>query len=171
MKSSETSTSDFRVWHVYALLSMAAAAAAVWVARNTHPLALLLLSGIVLATGWAALWIHHALTAFFSNPRDTEPLGVRAREVLEREKTLTLRSIKELEFDRAMGKVGDADFAEMSSRLRARALSLMQDLERSDVRVPAAPGRLNVRLECPACRTTNEPDAKFCKHCGERLGP
>jgi hypothetical protein len=30
-----------------------------------------------------------------------------------------LRSIKELEFDRAMGKMSEKDFAEMSARLRA----------------------------------------------------
>ena len=33
--------------------------------------------------------------------------------MLEREKALVLRSIKELEFDHAMGKVSDADFAEI----------------------------------------------------------
>ena len=48
-------------------------------------------------------------------------LGGRTRAALEREKTLVLRSIKELEFDRAMGKVSEKDFAEMSARLRARA--------------------------------------------------
>ena len=56
------------------------------------------------------------------------------RAVLEREKMLVLRSIKELEFDRAMGKVSAADFDEMAGRLRARALSLMKQL---DTRRPA----------------------------------
>jgi hypothetical protein len=173
MKSSEISTdrapSDFRVWHVYALLSVAAAAAAVWAARNTHPLALLLLSGAVMATGGTALWLHHALSAFFSGSQEAEPLGARARELLEREKALTLRSIKELEFDRAMGKVGDADFDDMTSRLRARALSLMQDLERTDARVTVAPKLARARVECSSCRTGNDADAKFCKNCGQRL--
>ena len=40
-----------------------------------------------------------------------------------------LRSIKELEFDRAMGKVSEKDFAEMSGRLRARAARLMRQLD------------------------------------------
>ena len=48
---------------------------------------------------------------------------------LEREKTLVLRSIKELEFDYAMGKVAKADFDEMCTRLRNRALGLMQQLD------------------------------------------
>ncbi len=40
---------------------------------------------------------------------------------MEREKALVLRSIKELEFDRAMGKVSPRDFDEMSTRLRELA--------------------------------------------------
>jgi len=40
-----------------------------------------------------------------------------------------LRSIKDLEFDRAMGKIADKDFAEMSARLRARAARLLRQLD------------------------------------------
>jgi ribosomal protein L40E len=53
----------------------------------------------------------------------------RTRAALEREKTLVLRSIKELEFDFAMGKVAKADFDEMSVRLRQRAMGLMKQLD------------------------------------------
>jgi hypothetical protein len=58
-----------------------------------------------------------------------EPLGERSRAVLEREKMLVLRSIKELEFDRAMGKLSAGDFDEMASRLRSRAISLITQLD------------------------------------------
>ena len=40
-----------------------------------------------------------------------------------------LRSLKELEFDYAMGKMAKVDFDEMSARLRARALGLMRQLD------------------------------------------
>ena len=53
----------------------------------------------------------------------------RTRADLEREKALTLRSIKELEFDRAMGKVSPQDFDEMAGRLRGRAIGIMKQLE------------------------------------------
>src|SRR4029079_5079899 len=59
----------------------------------------------------------------------TAMVGERTRAALEREKLLTLRSIKELEFDRAMGKLSDADWQEMSGRLRARAAGLMKQLD------------------------------------------
>ena len=42
-----------------------------------------------------------------------------------------LTTIKELEFDRAMGKVSESDFVEMRDRLRARAVRLMRQLEGS----------------------------------------
>ena len=58
-----------------------------------------------------------------------EMLGGRTRAALERDKALVLRAIKELEFDRGMGKVSEKDFAEMSARLRLRAGRIMRDLE------------------------------------------
>jgi hypothetical protein len=58
-----------------------------------------------------------------------EMLGGRTRAALEREKFLTLRAIKDLEFDRAMGKVSEADCQEMITRLRARAVRLIRQLD------------------------------------------
>ena len=61
--------------------------------------------------------------------RQPEMVGSRTRAALEREKNLVLRSIKELEFDHAMGKVSDSDYEEMASRLRSRAVRLLQELD------------------------------------------
>jgi hypothetical protein len=153
------------------MLSVVGAAVAVWLSRNTHPLALVLLSAAVLAAGFVGLTLHRALAGFLGSGGEIEPLGERAREVLEREKMLVLRSIKELEFDHAMGKVGEADFKDLSGRLRARALGLMQDLERADAGRPPspAPPASPARRPCANCGTTNDPDAKFCKNCGQRV--
>jgi hypothetical protein len=56
-------------------------------------------------------------------------IGQRTRAALEREKHLTLRAIKDLEFDRAMGKLAETDFVEMSGRLRARAARIIRQLD------------------------------------------
>jgi hypothetical protein len=100
---------------------------------------------------------------------------------LEQEKALTLRTIKELEFDRAMGKISDDDFTEMSLRLRARAGRLMKQLDagagyRSQIERDLAKrvgdvGEKPARRTntCAACSTTNEADARFCKSCGTQL--
>jgi hypothetical protein len=107
--------------------------------------------------------------------------GQRARATLERDKLLTLRAIKELEFDRAMGKVSDEDFKEMSGRLRARAARLMRALDAGAGYRDRIERDLAKRLgdkglaaadparACAKCTTVNEADAKFCKNCGEKL--
>lgn len=155
------------LWQLYALLGMIAAAAAVWTSRSTHPAALILISAATLSAAFVALMLHRAVAALLGRLGDVAPLAERKREILEHEKTLVLRSIKELEFDHAMGKMGDADFADLSSRLRARALTLMQDLERAPVAAPKA--AKPAAGACPKCSTKNDADARFCKSCGEAL--
>jgi hypothetical protein len=106
-------------------------------------------------------------------------LGGRTRAALEREKALTLRSIKELEFDRAMGKVSDVDFAEMAGRLRSKAAGLIQRLDAGSTyreqidrelarRGVSAPPALAAGV-CGGCGTANDADARFCKQCGQGL--
>ena len=180
--SSETSTdgqAPFTAGHFYVLLSMVGATVAVVVARNTHPAALLLISAAVLASGYTAYALHRALAGLWSGAGSEEPLGIRHREVLLQEKALVLRAIKDLEFDRGMKKVSETDYADMLERLRARALLLMQQLERTpdlaavalaEVAPAAEKPRRPVASTCVRCGTRNEPDAKFCKQCGDRLG-
>jgi hypothetical protein len=162
--------SGFRPWHFYVLLSMAGATVAVMLAQETHPAALLLISAAVVAAGFVGVAFHHALSGFLGLTASVpEPLDETAREALEREKLLTLRAIKELEFDKAMRKVSDADYADMSARLRTRALSLMEELERTPDPVKAAAPARRAGV-CAACGTANDADARFCKSCGGRLG-
>jgi hypothetical protein len=112
---------------------------------------------------------------------DRQPLSERTRQDLEREKALTLRSIKELEFDRAMGKVSPQDFDEMAGRLRARALGIMAQLDAGpagyrELIEKELAARIGKPAPAPAaipgcaCGTKNDPDAKFCKSCGAKLG-
>src|SRR5580765_8189577 len=106
--------STFRPWHFYFILAMAGATWAVIASRQTHPAALLLLSAAILAAGLAGAAMHHALMGFFgASDRERVPLAVYAREELMREKALLLRSLKELEFDRSMSKISDADADEL----------------------------------------------------------
>jgi hypothetical protein len=149
--SSETSTSKVRVkpdaiprdggagpqadpglqpWQFFVLAALGCATAVTFMARGQGPTAVVLL-GILMATaalvGYAAL---RTLRPLVTAEEDrTVMVGQRTRVALEREKLLTLRSIKELEFDRAMGRLSDEDWKEMSGRLRARAARLMKQLD------------------------------------------
>jgi hypothetical protein len=188
--SSETSTerpaakepAAFQPWQFYILLAMIGATVAVVLARQTHPVALLLLSAAVVGAGLVGVAFHRSLMAFFGLGLPPTARGDHARALLEREKALVLRSIKELEFDRKMGKVSEADFDDLGGRLRARALALMQDIERAaagDVEAPVTRGRADrdagrpaparQTRRCPSCETANDADAKFCNQCGRKL--
>lgn len=191
MMSSGTSTdaapATFRPWHFFVLAGLAGATAAVVLVR---PGGLAHLVLVVLAA-WAGAYVGYAvyrtIVPLFARhfAERVEMVGGRTRAALEREKTLVLRSLKELEFDRAMGKVSDADFHEMGGRLRFRARSLLKQLdvdgtawrelierelaERLAEAGDAGPESAGGRLQCGGCGESNERDAKFCKHCGTAL--
>ena len=168
-------------WQFFVLAGLACATGVVWVARGQGILPVILLSAIIASTalvGFAAL---RALRPLVSAEEDrTSMVGHRTRVALEREKMLALRSIKELEFDRAMGKLSESDWLEMSGRLRARAARLMRQLDagagyREQIerdlgkRLGDAPAPRETAHACSACQTVNERDARFCKSCGQRL--
>src|SRR4029077_704377 len=117
-------------WQFFVLAALGCATAVTFVARGQGPTAIVLLSvlmGTAALIGYATLRMVRPLVA----PEEdrTIMIGERTRVALEREKLLTLRSIKELEFDRAMGRVSDDDFADMAGRLRLRAAGLMKQLD------------------------------------------
>jgi hypothetical protein len=171
-------------WQFFLLGGMLAATATVIVATGQSPANIIILSLTVVAVSFVGLGAYRILSPLVSNQPD-EPItiGGRTRVALEREKMLVLRSIKELEFDFAMGKIAQADFDEMSLRLRSRAVRLMKELDagggyRELIQKEVA-ARLSkqetIRLKpdapgiCEGCGTKNDPDAKFCKNCGARL--
>src|SRR5918994_2954342 len=169
----------FRPWHFFVLLSLVAATAAVMMAQQPSPEHLVLVSLAIGAAGLCGAAFYATLAPLVRQDDAVQPaLSSRSRDALEREKALVLRSIKELEFDRAMGKMSAADFDEMAKRLRARAISLMKVLE-----APALDYRAQVEEELAsrvsaeaaqasegacACGTANDLDARFCKACGTR---
>jgi len=188
--STDASPATFRPWHFFVLAGLAGATVAVVTVRpgGIAPLVL-----VVLAS-WAGAYVGYTVYRMIVPlaARDfterVEMVGGRTRAALEREKTLVLRSLKELEFDRAMGKVSDADFQEMGGRLRARARSLLKQLDVDGAAyrdlierelaervthagdAPADAGSSQaMRLVCGKCGASNERDARFCKSCGAAL--
>lgn len=58
-----------------------------------------------------------------------EALGMGARSKVEEEKRAVLRALKDLEYERGVGKISPEDYAELSARYRAEAKRLMQSLD------------------------------------------
>jgi hypothetical protein len=176
-------------WQLFTLAGLIGATIVVFVSTGQTPAGIILLSLTIFTAAVVGVAAWRTLSPLIgSDERGPSPvLGGRTRAALEREKTLVLRSIKDLEFDRAMGKVSDKDFAEMSTRLRARAAGLIRQLdagsayrdqiEKEIARRVGQPPRAESKGEkarptsrlCFTCATENDTDAKFCKNCGSKL--
>ena len=182
----QTSDNALRPWQFFVLAALGCATAALFASRGQGISAVVLLTVLMGAAALAGLAALRTLMPLVSPEEDrTLMIGQRTRAALEREKLLSLRAIKELEFDRAMGKLSESDFTEMSSRLRARATRLMRqldagsgyrgqierDLEKKIGKGEDAKGAEDAKAACVcgSCATRNDPDARFCKSCGQRL--
>jgi hypothetical protein len=128
-----------------------------------------LVLGVLLAGGGVAFVLRPILAPRPSDGPDTgdsqaapdpeDDLSTRA---------VALRALKEIEFDRATGKLADDDYDALKQQYTAEALeALREDVPQPSPspapRVPV-PGRA-----CPAHGSRPESDAEFCSECGRRL--
>jgi hypothetical protein len=99
-------------------------------------------------------------------------------EESESPKVQALLALKEIEFDRATGKLSDEDYTELKARYGRDALAAI-DAERQQVSlvaeaedpaealIQAARSKLTI---CPRCGPRPETGAAFCSECGAPLG-
>jgi hypothetical protein len=176
--ASAKASAGLRPWQFFLTASFIGAAATVWLAPPGPPEALLFMSLAVFAAGGCAIALHAVLSALSGRSAAEREISASARETLEREKLLTLRALKDLEFDKAMGKVSAADSAPMEARLRDRAMAIMRDLDgraalrariEEDLAARQATGDRPQATGLCNCGTVNDPDARFCKNCGIKL--
>lgn len=94
-------------------------------------------------------------------------------------RAVALRALKEIEFDRATGKLSDADYARLERQYTAEALAALRTADAPD----AGPGPTGARTPadgergpgtaltpaCPSHGPRPERDAEFCSECGRRL--
>src|SRR3954465_15894925 len=179
--SSATSTEPqpLQPWQFFTLAGLVGATIVVFRSQGQTPAGIILLSVIVFgaaAVGVAA-WRTFSPLSSRDEPAGPQMFGGRPRAAVWGEKTAAPRSIKDLEFDHAMGKVSDKDFAEMGARLRARAAGLIRQLDAGanyrqaidaeiEKRVgrkaaPAAP----VAADTPKAHAADAPKAKLCLSC------
>jgi hypothetical protein len=198
-EAATTATGDvagLQPWHLLALATMAAMTAGAFVTTGTSVINVVFVSVAIATAALAAMGLYRTLMPLVlpDASEQTEMVAGRTRAALEREKMLVLRSIKEVEFDRAMRKISDADYQEMVGRLRVRAAGLLRQLDGGGLgyrelierdlatRIGPATGRTAVAVAeepappdiapgiCPSCGIDNGTDARFCKACGARVG-
>src|SRR5919204_5095499 len=151
--SSATSTDpqSLQPWQFFTLAGLVGATIVVFLSGGQTPAGIILLSLVIFgaaAVGIAA-WRMVSPLAGANEPAGPQIFGGRTRAALEREKTLVLRSIKDLEFDHAMRKVSDKDFAEMGARLRGRAAGLIRQLDAGTSYRQAIEAEIEKRVRVP----------------------
>jgi len=86
---------------------------------------------------------------------------------------VALRALKEIEFDRATGKLSDQDYDALKAKYTDEAIVAMRAESGAGSQEPAMKAVPGSRLQAPTCPehgTRPEADAVFCSHCGRRLG-
>jgi hypothetical protein len=95
-----------------------------------------------------------------------------------------VETLREIEFDRATGKLSDEDYAELKALYMRRAIAGMRARSEAPLARPAAAAPVEDELEarirqhraavpsCESCGPRPEPDAVYCSTCGRYLaGP
>lgn len=89
-------------------------------------------------------------------------------------RAVAFRALKEIEFDRATGKLSDTDYEQLKATYTGEALAALREEQgaRSST-LPAPPPTPISKIPIPSCPQHGprpEPDAVFCAECGRRLG-
>ena len=129
---------------------------------------LALIVGTILAVGALAYVLFPLLIA--STPGVRRPRAVMATPAAPEQEAVV--ALREIEFDRATGKLSDADYDELKARYTARALEAIRSSAggTTDDAAEAAVLAYRARIKsCARCGPRPEPDATYCSSCGSFL--
>jgi hypothetical protein len=125
-----------------------------------------LVVGTLLAVGALAYVLYPLFVAAVAVPRrHLATLRERSRS----SELEAVAALREIEFDRATGKLSDSDYDELKTRYTARALAAMRIAEPADLAdaAEAAIRAVRARMKsCVGCGPRPEPDAAYCSNCG-----
>jgi len=128
---------------------------------------------VLLATGAVYFVLRPIFRVTPSGSEGGEGEGEDGEEDLS-PRAVALRALKEIEFDRATGKLSDADYDALKQQYTGMALDALREAgpshafphPTSPIPPPASP------IPHPACPThgpRSAPGARFCAECGRRL--
>jgi hypothetical protein len=135
-----------------------------------------LVVGTVLAIGALAYVLYPIF--FIAAPLDAAVNPRLSYSSTAPEGNIAVAALREIEFDRATGKLSDADYAQMKDRYTREALAAMRHSDRlshaasetPDDEIEAAILTWRARHpECATCGPRPETDAIFCSTCGRYL--
>ena len=141
-----------------------------------------LVAGVLLAAGLVS-FVLQPVWRPAAEPLEREQAGAAGWEEGEdpdddlSPRAVALRALKEIEFDRATGKLSDTDYDELKGKYTAAAVAALRTEmgnAGSGMRDAAASHTHPVspipQPACPMHGPRPEPAAVFCSECGRRLG-
>ena len=92
----------------------------------------------------------------------------------DRRDDLSIAALREIEFDRATGKLSDADYAALREKYAAEALASMRSAGKNEPAVEdaaeaAVRAYRSAHPSCGRCGIRPETDAIYCSNCGSYL--
>ena len=143
-----------------------------------------LLAGVLVAGAALALVLEPLVRWTPAAASSPEEIDFTSIEESESPKIQALLALKEIEFDRATGKLSDEDYAQLKGKYSERALAAMKledaaEAPRSDsppdmvATDPAEQAIQDLKAKrltvCPVCGPRPETAAVFCSSCGRSL--
>jgi len=128
-----------------------------------------LVAGTILAIGALAFVLY---PLFFEMP---QPRATRTTGTTPWFDDVAVAALREIEFDRATGKLSDADYVQLKEQYTRQALASMRGAQVSSGSATADDAEDAIRTyrsERPTCAEHGprpEPDAVFCSECGRYL--
>ena len=151
---------------------------------------LALIIGVLVALAAVALVLDPLVRPYAIRPEP--PSSEPEDDPVEQRKDLALAALKEIEFDRATGKLDDADYERMKAKYTAEALEAIREVDAAAAPAPQEPALAQVpvgagaggaaaealvaakrragkgRRFCTDCGAELEGAGKFCVECGAR---
>jgi hypothetical protein len=131
-----------------------------------------LVLGVLLAVGALAFVLYPVLFGVArASRRPPPPRETNARDA-------AIGALREIEFDRATGKLSDTDYAQLKAKYTRDAVTAMRTAgEGGGVRGTGADDEIEAAVRafragqagCAQCGPRPEPDAVFCSNCGRYL--
>ena len=126
-----------------------------------------LILGTLLSIGVLAYVLAPVVIGVKRSP--TQPVVPRA----DRPDDLAIAALREIEFDRATGKLSDADYAVLRERYASQALADMRATGAGAVAEDPAEAAIrayrSAHPSCGKCGIRPETDAMYCSNCGSYL--
>src|SRR5436189_2354479 len=130
-----------------------------------------LILGILLAAG-ATYFVLRPILRPPLESAGSEPAGDEGEDPADdmSPQTVALRALKEIEFDRATGKLSDTDYEQLKAKYTAEALAAMRGerappVVRRPSKSPADATRTTHPARCPGHGVRPEPGAQVCSGC------